>query len=145
VTQCAFFDARDEDGPAIARALHAELVSRGWSASVLDDTKRGWWKMSCRRNERTLVVAISYEDPGRWALGIAPAYRPGLIGELRGRPSSARPVDCYELALITHEVLRSDHRVRQLRWGGSEAGVVDDISDLPEPPVPPPPVARLLR
>jgi hypothetical protein len=142
--QCAFFDARDEDAPAIVRTLHAELVSRGWTDGALGDATIGW-RIPCHGDERRLVVVMSREDPETWSVEIAPAYRPGLLGALRGKPPSASPADCYEVARIAHEVLQADRRVTALHWGGSEAGVVDELSELSEPPVPPPPPARLVR
>ena len=142
IAQHASFYVRAADGPTIARALHAELVARGWTTTAFDSWPVASWTIACARDGRTLELDFAQANRGSWTLVIAPAYVPGLLGRLRGRSPSARPDDCYELARAVHRFLRADRRVSALRWRWDRpAGAPWAIS---EPPTPPPPEARLV-
>jgi hypothetical protein len=109
------------------------MATPGWTAGEIDGWRDSGWSIGFRQGERevALVVAAADGTGGAWALQIAPARVPGLVGRALGKAASATPDDVLELARAAHAVLARDGRFQGLRWLWD--GYADDPAAAPEP------------
>ena len=118
-------------GVAIARTLHSALGDHGWSTGDPDNWRDVGWSIACERAGAELKVALSEMEPTEWMLQIAPLHTPGLIGRLRGKPPSAKPSDCLDLARAIHTILITSGQYSRFKWCWD--AVPDEENSTPEP------------
>jgi hypothetical protein len=104
-------------GTSIARLLKAELATRGWEVSDIDNWRDSGWCMTCCRPPSKLVLVIAKSAVGsEWFLQIAPSCVPGLVGWLLSKPASATPDAVQALAQDAFAILSQDGRFGGFLW-----------------------------
>lgn len=110
----------------IAKLLEQQIGSNGWDTSSVDNWRDAGWSIVCEREEISLLVTFAVlEKETDWMLQISSnqlPYTPGMLGKLFGKKpktASARPNDCYELAVFIHATLKnSEFSPERWCWDG---------------------------
>ena len=123
-------------GASIARLLHSELDSDGWSAGDIDDWRDSGFYIPVNRDGQSLqlVLAAFHGDDDRWILQLAPARLPSLISRWFGATPSATPNAVHDLATRAQTIL-TESGFTDIQW------CWDDLADHADCEPSPPPVS----
>jgi len=121
-------------GASIARMLHSNLSSNGWSVGDIEDWRdAGFFVPVDRDNQSLQLVLTSYHgDAERWILQLAPARLPSMISRWFGAVPSAPPDTVHNLATDVQTIL-TDFGFTDTRWCWDDLADHDGCKPSPTP------------